>query len=308
MFTPTIALDPNDSRLTQQILDVYIPSPPESKFAKALAAAGEPAMAERADYCGRFAKERCAAGHIDITHQRCAGAFCIDCGPRMLKETCERWEPAVGEAMRLLLDYKGIYQEITIPGGRSRKAADEFFGRLGDAMQNNWRHLVGYRNGRLVIRVLYVVPTHLSAPTQQWPEGTIISTENVHLFQLWWYFENRLMASHLPKDSTDRGEQQALFKGMHRFRSTGLSLKQHPSIPSLSIDTPSEQDFFTDGFEFPVKMSDGSPSNGESPVKSSTKRESLCSTCGLPHIERSQWFPKDAPNPRPSDCRWHPSS
>jgi len=308
MSTSARTIDPNDPRLTQQILDVYIPSPPKSMFAKSLAAAGEPGMAERADYCGRFAKKRCAAGHVDVTYQRCAGAFCIDCSPRMLKETCDRWQPAVDDAMRLLLDHHAIYQEISIPGERSRASADEFFDSLGGMMQNNWRHLVGYRKGRLVIRVLYIVPNHIDAPKLDWPEGTLISTERAHLFQLWWYFENRLMAAYLPKDATDRGEQQALFKGMHRFRSTGVRLKQNPDILPLSADTPAEEDFFTEGMEFPVKMFEGLVLSEATPAKSAAKRKSLCSTCGQPHVEVSQWFDKDAPNPRPSDCRWRPSS
>lgn len=310
------ALDPNDPQLTTIPQRIYIPGPLTDPFAKALAAAGDPKAALRADYCGRTARLRCEDNHVDITRQRCGCSGCEDCGPEMLAEICDRWEPAVKEVMAHRAECLAVYLEFCIPQEQDRIAAERSFAAIQGGEDSyfglHWKRLVGYRNKRLVIRVLCVDPALCTqhTPPADWaslvgyPEGTIVTAQPVHMFQLWWYFEHRLMGPYMPKDHEDRARQQVLFKGMHRFRTSGVELVKPLEINLLSQDVPEGEDLFTGGVELPVKMSDESSTELVNAVESIPRKGSRCRTCGKPHIQMSQWFPRCAPRPEPGDCNW----
>jgi hypothetical protein len=318
MSTSTVvpAIDLNDPAffIPQQI---YIPGPLTSPFAKRLDELGEDKMARRAEDCGRFCKKRCSEGHLDIFRQRCAGAFCPDCGPRMLEETCERWELAIKEIMEASDVVDGVYLEFRIPAQRDRKVANDLLNSIPSGDDSHfgvhWKRLVGYQNDRVIIKALCVDPHLCTQHTKpaNWallagfPAGTITTAEHVHKFQLWWFFENKLMAPFVLKECEDPAGQQALFKGMHRFRASGVELTKAPEIKPLSSDTPETEDFFTMDENSLVNKSDESPSDDVTVVESKTPRQTLCSTCGRPHIQQTQWFVKDSHNPGPQECRWH---
>jgi len=148
----------------------------------------------------------------------------------------------------------------------------------------------GYTKNNLILRML-VINTHIDFKswTAMFPanarvkiiETSLVFSELSRLFRM-------LVDVIFIKDlsSTDRAQQEVLFSGMRRLRAYGI--KQEKELFAKSV-----------GKDFANNSSDG--------IASTPPHDNnLCSTCGKPYIEQSQWFDAGSPEPREEDYRWYP--
>lgn len=306
--------------------DIYIPGPLRSTFAKEiLRLSGDSGRAERADYCGRFCDRRDKNGHRKRRVQRCNCAFCFGCAPRKARGTFERWEKMLDLTVRtadFLEDgpspHCATYIEARIlHSKRDRNACEELLSGMEDqlcdellikrnaGLGTHFTTLPGYIENNAILRLLIV---NAELKSEEWaamfPPSATVKVINSPLCELPHLFKQMLQADFL-KDlkPADRAEQEVLFAGMRRFRAHGISLGgEEKNDLFTSTENTSSTDALAATDEVLVNNS------SDASIVPSAHNHDICEICGEPFIEQSQWFGADAPEPRPEEYRWHPSS
>jgi len=308
--TTTFAL-PSD-----EVLDIHIPGPPRSRFAKHyLELTGDEKRAERLDQCGKYQDIRCQHGHKKRKYHHCMDPFCRSCTIRLAHDTYKRWKGTL-EFLESAKDLPPTvtFIEITLPLARDRAAAEEFLSSACDMIggeEPGWVFLAGYNGANALLRMLVIDEKqdqcdahHLQSWAGMFPVQAIVkvSIQPIHMISK--VFREKLLAFTPSDDPIDRAEQSALFAGMRRLRACGI--RQSAEEPE---DAPTpytcEEDLFAETDVLANKSFAEKQVLADTIISNGPPDPNICTHCGEPYTEQSQFFDADAPEPKEKDYRWY---
>lgn len=296
----SVSVRADDPELTDTIQE--IPPKFHSRHAQVVADAGYYKKALRICECGRRMRKRAPDNCTVTLLQHCRTGFCDYCAGMLVDELCERWHRMLDLSIELARA-AGIrrFTLVTIlqPIASDTTQIKEFFGKINQAdillalrkikrdavidIDPLLKRLRGHIAGSADTRVLYL---HENLSTGDWLSLFPKASVRVWYFpieRLHEVFKDSFLSPYIPKDGAERGRQEVLFDGIHRFGADGIS-------PGKKTPAESDDSKFTEVPETPVNLADSPVSPG---------RDCGMGKCshGCFYNERTRWFKVGEPIP-----------
>jgi len=214
----------------------------------------------------------------------------------LVDDKCELWHYTLDLAIRAAREVDSIrkFTLVTVwqPIEENNAALKKFFGDIdqvklmGPDFKNQdinafFKQMRCHVDGKVETILIYLSDNLITGIwLSLFPQATI----NVQYFpieQLHEVFKERLLKPYIPQDGAERGRQEVLFNGIHRFAAEGISMGKAPE--------PDETKF-TEVPETPVNLEVGPAPKGQD-----------CGMGKCPHgcyfNERTRWFKAGEPIP-----------
>lgn len=327
-FAPALELDPNDSRLTRDIL----PAPGDPpKFTNPVAAAvweaGFPKRALRMEDCGKFKTQLCEDGHTTRCHRFCSTRTCAgyECAytaalvlvdklrvdadhaiwnserghyaPRFtfvdFRFACEHNREALHDCASRLIDLLLVREGLT--------RTDIKLGRYPKYPFVLWAYSAGFDDsGLLVLRVLFL---DANVDPDDLRDNFGATTADVHVVPMKSIrkFFPLLFAVAIPSTDAAKADMEVAFMGIRRLRTVGYI--EQPEMEELLVE---EGDGKTSTNNYELENGEDSTQPACLDGSPLPKKPRLCPVCHKRIVAESGWFSKFTPPPRPEETTYYP--
>lgn len=307
----SLTIDPNDSRLTEQILKVCIPEP--LKSLQAIRINELPQVWRKAiscDDCGRAAmmlKDKIGHTWTQIFH--CAQRYCENCAIIRAQKMLERFSGVVADALRenahiskfrYVIAKRKILRErndkdmTLIPEDVATFNSDIAAGIKAIAPAGSlFQTYIWTETDTLEARIIILGEHDISVLQAAFPSMTLLAATHP-VGQLYKYLRE-LLGPDLPESPIARAEAEYLADELRLFRATGVFYNR---TVAETLDVDPDLQVIAESGELITE-------DGNSLVNNSPKnRYSHCPHCHLPATAVSESFPADGPVPNPEHLRW----